>query len=257
MTVSVAPRAIYLRCSLKVGVRAGQNTDPTYFSDPLNFTVAEITPPAQENEELISNMISDYGSALASVPKPTEAAKVKLEFDTIPPQLLATVLGADLSEVTQSTGAVADEAITPVLGAWVKLDNQHIAAHDTGTEIVAETSGDVTIASSHYEVDLVNGMFKALDATGATVAKISYHKAARTFEQYLAGQAKSTYVQLEGEATEKVSGKSGRLIIWCASLSPSGPVDPVKGGYFKGTLEGTLVMPTGKSSPWTWELVTA
>lgn len=256
MTIAKTPRSVYLRCELKAGIRPGQNTAPPYFTDPMNFTLAEITAPTQENEELLSNMTSTFGAALASVPKPTAAAKIKLEFDTLTPDMLATVLGADLSEVTQSIGAVVDEAITPVEGVWILLANKYIAPHGTGTEIVAETSGDVTIASTHYEVDLVNGLFKALDATGATVAKLSYHKAARTWEQYQAGQAKSAYVQLMGTATEKVSGQDGRLDIWCASLAPSGSVDPVKGGYFKGVLEGTLVMPTGKTSPWAWEVVT-
>jgi len=256
MTISAASRSIYLRCELKVGLRPGQNTPPASFSDPLNFTLAEITAPAQENEELLSNMAATFGTALASVPKPTAPAKIKLEFDTLTPDLLAMVLGADVSEETQAAGAVADEAITPMVGRWVPLAHKYLAAHGTGTEIVAETSGDVVVDATHYEVDLTNGLFKALDATGATVAKISYHKAARTWENYAAGKAKSAYVQLSGSAKEEVSGDVGTLDIWCASLAPSGSVDPVKGGYFKGVLEGTLVVPAGKTSPWNWQVVT-
>lgn len=257
MTLSVTPAGRFIRCSLKAGVRSGKDAAPSSYSDRFNALKAEITPPAQEFTDQLSNMIEDFGSALNSVSVPTEAAKISLEFDTMPPWLLALVLGADVSEATQTAGAVPDEAITPILGAWVKLANAHIAPHGTGTEIVAETSGDVVIASSHYEIDHVSGMLKATSATGMTIAKISYYKAARTWEQYLAGSAKSQYIEIQGTARDQVTGKDGRLIIWCASLSPSGAVDPVAGGYFKGALEGTLVIPTGKSSAWEFHATTA
>lgn len=267
MALSKANKAVFLNCELKVGIRAGQDSAPSYFHDPVNFTSIEITPPVQESIERLSNMTSNYGSALSTVPKPTEAAKVKLTFNDFPPQLLAVVLGADLSEVTQTTAAVPDEAVTPVLGAWVRLANKYIAPHGTGTEIVAETSGDSTIAhgsgasvtngvftTEHYAVDLVNGMFKAITSTGATVAKISYHKAAKTVERYEAGQAKSAYLQMSGTATEKISNANGSLDLWCASVSPSGALELMAGDYFAGVLEGTLVVPAGQSTPWRWEV---
>jgi hypothetical protein len=258
MSLSVAPKSIYVNVELKAGVRTDQNTAPASFADPQNFTVGEITSPVQEFEKLISNMTSSLGAALASVPKTTEPAKIKLEFDTMTPEFLALVLGADVSEITQAAAPVALDTVTTVLGKWVQLDNKYLAAHDTGTEIALVTSSDVAVASTKYEIDLVNGMIKATasEAVG-TGMKLSYSKSAQTWEQYLAGLAKTAYVQLTGTATERVSGKVGRLDIWCASLAPSGSVDPIKGGYFKGVLEGDLIMPSGKSSPWAWEVVTA
>ena len=257
MTISVAPRAHYINAELKAGIRAGQNTAPVTYSDPQNFTLCEITAPVQESERLLSNMTSTYGSALASVSKATEAAKIKLEFDTMTPTFLALVLGADVSEVVQASDAVALDTVTTVLDQWVKLSNQYITAHGTGTEIALTTSLDVAVVSTKYEIDLVNGMIKAIhsDAVG-TDMKLSYTKSARTWEQYLAGQAKSAYVALMGAATERVSGNVGRLVIHCASLSVSGTVDPIVGGFFTGTLEGDLIVPSGESSPWLWEMVT-
>jgi hypothetical protein len=258
MALSVAPKSVYLNCELKVGIRANQNTAPTAFSDPQNFTIGELTAPKQEFEQNLSNMTSTLGAALASVSKPTEPAKLKLEFTTLTPEILAICLGADVSEVVQASLAVTTDTVTTVLGMWVPLANQYLTAHGTGTEIVVKTSADVTVASTKYEVDLVNGMIKATHADAVGVGmKISYTKSARTWERYLAGLAKSTYLQLSGTATEKVSNQTGRLDIWCASLAPSGTVDPIKGGYFTGALEGDLIMPTGKTSPWQFELVTA
>lgn len=251
MAIPVASRAVYLRCEFKFGVWSG-DTAPTQFYDPINFTKLEIASQTQEFEQLISNMESTYGQTLASVAKPTEVASLAAEADYMPPYLFGLLLGADITELSQSSGAVADEAITPAVGLWVPLANQYIAPHDTGTEIVAETSGDVVIASTHYTIDHINGLFKALDSTGATVAKISYHKAARTGEIYKGGQAKSAYLKLVGTGTEKVSQKRCRLLVHKVSLAASAAFDPVAGGYVKGSFAGDLLTPTGETSPWTY-----
>lgn len=252
MALAVAPRAIYLRCEMKVGIWSG-DTAPTQYSDPLNFTKIELTAPTQEKEELISNMTSNFGSPLDSQNKPTEGASASLEFNTFTPQMLATVLGADVTEGTQTTGTVADEVITTALGVWVPLANGHLASFTS-----LETSSDALIEATKYEVDLVLGMIKAVHADAVGVGmKATYVKADRTWESYAAGQAKSVYVHLVGQATDQVSGKVGRLDVWKASLAPSGAVDPVVGGYFTGALEGTLIAPAGRASPWQWQAVTA
>lgn len=252
MAVPVASRAIYLRCEFKIGVWAG-DTPPTSYYDPVNFTKLEITSQVQEFEQLLSNMESSAGETLASVAKTAEAAKLAAEADYMPPYLFSLLLGADLTELAQTTSAVTDEAITPALGLWVPLANKYIAAHGTGTEIVAETSGDVTVASSHYQIDLINGLFKALDSTGMTVSKLSYHPATRAGEIYKGGKAKSAYLKLVGTGTEKVSQKRARLVVHKASLAPSGTFDPVAGGYVKGAFAGDILTPTGETSPWQYE----
>lgn len=257
MTLSVAPRAVYLRCSLHVGIWDGLSWPATY-SDPLNFTKAELTAPAQEKEELISNMIESYGSAIDSQNKPTESAQGAFEFSTMTPDMMAITLGADVTEGTQAAGVVALDTVTTVLGLWVPLANSHLAAHGTGTEIALKTSADVAVLAAKYEIDLVLGMIKAIhaDAVG-TGMKLSYSKANRTWEDYAAGQAKSVYVHLKGRAYDGATQKMGTLNIWRASLAPSSALDPVAGGYFNAALAGSLIAPAGKSSPWNWQPVTA
>ncbi len=252
MALAVASRAIYLRCEFKFGVWSG-DVAPTNYYDPVNFTKLEITSQAQEFEQLLSNMESSAGETLASVAKTAEAAKLAAEADYMPPYLFGLLLGADITELSQTTSAVADEAITPALGLWVPLANRYIAPHDTGTEIVAETSGDVVVASTHYSIDHINGLFKALDATGMTVAKISYHPATRTGEIYKGGKAKSAYLKLVGTGTEKITQKRCRLVIHKASLAASGTFDPVAGGYVKGAFAGDLLTPSTETSPWQYE----
>jgi hypothetical protein len=252
MTIAVASRATYLRCEFKFGVWSG-DTAPTSFYDPVNFTKLEITSQKQAFEQLISNMESSAGETLASVAKTAEAAKLSAESDFMPPYLFGLLLGSDITELSQTTSAVADEAITPALGLWVPLAHKYISAHGTGTEIAAKTSADGAVDSSHYAIDLINGLFKALDATGMTVAKLSYHPATRAGEIYKGGKAKSAYLKLVGTGTEKVSQKRCRLVVHKASLAPSGTFDPVAGGYVKGTFAGDILTPTGETSPWQYE----
>lgn len=248
MTIPVASRATYLQCAFKFGLWNG-DTAPTQYYDPANFTKMEITGIKQESDDLVSNIEGTVGENLASVNKPTDAAQLSAEADFMPPALFALLIGSDTpTELNQLTSAVTDEAVTPAIGLWVPLANQWIET----SGFVAKTSGDVTITSDHYEVDYVNGLFKASDATGATVAKVSYTKSTRTGEIYKGGKAKSAYVRLVGTATEKVSQKRGSLIIHKASLAADATFDPVSGGYLKGAFSGKLLTPPGETSPWTF-----
>jgi len=253
MTVAVASKSLYLNCAIKFGFWSG-DTAPTQFYDQVNWTKLELTSQKQESDDLLSNMEGSAGELLASVNKTTEAGWLWAEADYMPPALYSVLLGATLSEVTQTTAAITAEAITPAVGLWVPLANKYIAAHGTGTEIVAKTSGDVVVASTHYEVDLVNGLFKALDATGATAAKLDYHTTTRSIENYAAGKAVSNYVMLVGSATEKVSMKRGRIVVYKANLAGSAAFNPVTGTYVKGSFAGKMLTPSGYASPWLFQV---
>jgi hypothetical protein len=248
MTIAVAPRAIYLNCAFKIGFWSG-DTAPTQFYDPCNFTKLEITSQTQEADSLISNIEGTVGETLASVQKSTNPASLSAEADYMPPKMFGLLLGADITELSQTTAGVTDEAITPVLGLWVPLANKYIET----TGISAKTSADAAVAATHYEVDHVNGLFKALTATGVTVAKLSYTKSTRTGEIYKGGKAKSEYLKFMGTGTEKVTQKRCRLVIHKASLAASGAFDPVTGTYVKGAFAGDLLTPSTETSPWQYE----
>ncbi|AHF05419.1 hypothetical protein MARPU_05790 [Marichromatium purpuratum 984] len=249
-----APRAIYLRCEVKAGLWDGL-TWPTQYSDPLNFTKIELTAPTQEKEELISNMTGNYGAALDSQQKPTDSATATLEFNTMTDVMLGLVLGADVSPGEQAQSTITDESVDTALGVWVPLAHGYI---DSEQSISLKTGADVAVEPSKYEIDTTNGMIKALhaDAVG-TGMKLSYTARAESWTAFAAGQAKSAYVHLIGSATDMVTGKTGRLNIWRAALAPGGAVDPVAGGYFAGSLAGSLIAPTGKASPWEWQALSA
>ncbi len=245
MTLPVTNHGFYLNCSFKVGIRVG-DAEPVNYYDPLNLTKLELTGQTQESDDLPSNIEGSVGELLESVNKPTESAKLSAECNYMPPWLWAVLLGADISEYAQTTGAVTDEAIAVVNGLWTKLANQFIET----TGIVCKTSGDVVVAATHYEIDPVLGMIKGLSATAATITKITYTKSTRSGVQYDAGKAKSTYVKLVGSATEKTKNVRGTLVIHKVNLVPASTFDPVTGTYVSGTLSGKMITPTGLASPW-------
>ncbi|MBZ4194217.1 MAG: hypothetical protein LAE24_07920 [Candidatus Contendobacter sp.] len=251
MTIAVASRALFLKCEFKIGFWSG-DVAPTSYYDPVNWTKLEIASQTQKFEQLISNMESSAGETLASVASTDKAAALTAEADYMPPILFGLLLGADITELAQSGATITTELITPVLGMWVPLANKYLSAHGTGTEIVAVTSADVAVANTHYAIDTINGLFKALTATGATVGKLSYKTATRPGEIYKGGKAKSAYVKLVGTGTEKISQRRCSIVVHKASLAASGNFDPVAGGYVKGAFAGDLLTPSTETSPWSY-----
>ncbi len=250
MTLAVAPRSTYLNCAFKIGFWSG-DTPPAQFYDPCNFTKLEISSQTQESDPLISNIEGSVGETLASVQKSTAPASLAAEADYMPPVMFGLLLGADITELSQTTAGVTDEAITPALGLWVPFTSGNKYIETTGFS--AKTSADAAVAATHYEVDHINGLFKALTATGVTVAKISYTKSTRTGEIYKGGKAKSENIKFLGTGTDKANQRRCRLVLHKVNLAASGVFDPVTGTYVKGAFAGNMLTPSGESSPWQYE----
>lgn len=241
-----APRPVFLRCSLRIGIWDGL-TPPTQYSDRINFTSVELTVPEQETVESRSNMIEDYGTVLDAQNLPTEGGSVAMEFEGFTPDLLRIVLGADLTSGSQTATPVIGEAITTVLDLWVPLANQHL---DDAVQPSLDIGGAVT--ADKYEVDYVAGFVKAIHADAVGTGTIGYTPSAVSWDSYDGGQAKDNYLQLIGKAQDKFTGKIGTLNIRKANLAPSSPFNPVDGSYLNGALEGKLIKPDGAPSPWSW-----
>lgn len=250
MALSVASRAVYLNCAFKPGFWNG-DVAPTSFYDPINFTKLEITGQVQETDRLISNMEGTSGEALAVINKPTDPAKLSAEADYMSPLMLSLLLGSDVTEVTQVTGPVVDEAVTLAVGVWVPIANRYIET----SGITLKTAGDVVVSATNYAVDTVSGLVKALNSTGATGTKLSYTKSARVSETHKAGKAKSSYLMLVGTGTDKVQQRRVRLVIHKAALAAGAAFDVVAGGFLKGTFAGDLLTPPTETSPWQMEFL--
>jgi hypothetical protein len=252
---------IFTQFEGRIGIWSGL-TPPTSYSDFVNFESIKITAPEQEVKKLISRMTSTAGTALDSQNVATDkVATVEIESSTFTPGMLEMMLGATVSEVVQTSGAVTDEAITTQLNVWVPLANQGIEASGIDLEIPDNTN----VSSDKFQIDLELGLLKAIHADAVGTGVISYTKRGQTIEQYAAGLAKTTYVHLTGQATEKVTGLIGPVDIWRASLASAGAFDPVAAGgeYLKGVLKGDLITPSVAirgaipTSPWRWGRRTA
>jgi hypothetical protein len=231
---------INLRATMRFGFWSG-DTPPTQFYDKINFTQLQLTPPALEEEILQGNTEADYGEALSTVMNTPEDARPAFsgQFNRAPRALWKAGMGADLGTLAQTGATVTDEAVTLVEGLWVPLANRYLSSFT-----LLETSGDVEIDAANYEVDLVNGMIKALNATGATGAKATYVTATLADQPiYAAGQAKDVRIMLIGSTTNKANDTRGSLIIYKASVRPSGSWDVVAGGFLVGALDGSCETP--------------
>lgn len=244
-------RPMYVQCRLSYGLYVG-DVAPTTFLGPVNITKLELSSIKQEQERLISNMEGSWGEALASVAKPTDPGTISMEFNSMPKELLSLVIGADISALTQTNDTVTDEAVTTVLDTWVPLANKFL---DSATPMILETSPDTVIATTKYEVDYVAGMIRALHSDAVGVGKLATYKklAITAGESYAAGKAKSSYIKLYGVAVEKITGKSGLLTVYKASVASDSAYDWVKGGFASGTLTGDLITPVGVGSPYLFQ----
>ena len=246
-------RFFYLRAALKFGFWSG-NTAPTSFYGPANFTKMEITAPKQKMTRLLSNMDGTFGNLLDAQPSVSDPATLTCEFDSMTSDLLNLLIGAQSSSITQTTSAVASETIAPTeVGVWYQLANRFIAPNGTGTTIEFKDSTPATVANTHFEIDLVNGMYRAIDTDGLDAVKIAYHKATAGVERYDAGLTVNRSVMLIGSATELSSSKRCSLAIHKANLLPNGKIDIVGNNYLKGALDGDLLLPHGYDSPWRFE----
>jgi hypothetical protein len=243
-------RPIYLQCAMNYGIWSDVNTPPTTFQGPINITKLELTSITQEYDDLISNMDGSFGEALASVATPTDPAAISMEFNSMPKELLALVLGADQSALTQAATPVVDEAITTVLNVWVPLTKQFL--NSSVPLVMTDTASPPnTISTSHYSVDYVTGMVMATNVAAVGNMEVDYTpRALAASETYKAGKAKSSYLKMVGHATEKVSGHRGILIVHQALVSNSSAYDWVAGSYASGTLEGKLITPGTEDSPY-------
>lgn len=259
MTIAVAQaKKIYLNFEGRIGIWDGE-TPPAYYSDFINFETITINAPEQEEAKLISRMTSSYGTALDSQNVASDAvANIEIEATTFTPAMLEIMLGGTVTEITQGTTPVVDELIDLALNVWVPC-----ASRGIGT-VSLKTSADAAVDAEKYAVDTELGLVKALhaDAVG-TGLKLSYTPVAITWEKYESGLAKTSYVHIMGQATEKVSNKIGILDCWRASLKSSSAFNPVGGEHLKGALAGDLITPSVAvmgavpTAPWTWRLRTA
>ncbi len=216
---------------------------------PINVTKLEFTPPTTEEKNRISNKKANFGQALDSVQVAKDPAKLAITWDTATKNLLADAVGGKSSAYSQGVITFTDEAITLTEDGYVELDNQNI---DTATWTVEKASDGTTVLTEgvDYEVNREMGLIKALNTNGAVAVLVTGKTKAVTGTR-IAGATEITKprrVLVDGinlATNEKV-----RVTAHQVTFSATGATDLMSGEFIEGELEGTLVTPSGKDSPW-------
>jgi len=121
---------------------------------PINTTSLQITPPAVNTINRISQQRSSYGQSLDSVNLPSAPAELQVSFDSLPAYMLAEALGGRLTEKAVPTAEAAifsalDEkkvTVDLLVDEWVETGYLYL----TGVEIDNEVEGETFIVDNEH-----------------------------------------------------------------------------------------------------------
>lgn len=225
----------------------------TEFAGPINVSRLELTPPQPESVNRTSFERDTYGQVLDSVNLPGEAPRIAMDFDSLPSDLLADALAGTVQDFSNSVETVTGEAVTLINGLWLKLPNSHV---DTSTIVVTTDVGaTVLVQGTDYQVESATGLIRALNDTAAVAVTIDYDTLAASGNRVLGATEISKKRQIIMDGKNLVTGKTAAVTVWSAAFSATQALDLMSREFITGTLEGTMVTPEGKTSPYEIDFV--
>ena len=225
----------------------------TEFAGPINVSRLELTPPQPESVNRTSFERDTYGQVLDSVNLPGEAPRVAMDFDSLPSSLLADALAGTMEDFTNTVQTVTGEAMTLIDGLWLKLPNSHIDL--TSVVVTTSVGSTVLVRGTDYEVESASGLIRALNATGAVAVTVDYDTLANSGNRVLGATEISKKRQIIMDGKNLVTGKTASVTVWSAAFSATQALDLMSREFITGTLEGTMVTPEGKTSPYEIDFV--
>lgn len=217
--------------------------------DPLGADRFAITPQSEVREKM-SKRSENYGQAVASVviPQPTQIAITLSALDT---EALAMQFQGVLTAYTQAAGSVTDEDVVARLDKWVPLSKRNLT--DTGLA-VKNADGSVTYAlGDDYVADYARGEIKALtagDITAGQALKVDYTVLALSGDRVRGGVQPQVRVRGVFEGVNMVDRSPLRVEFYEAVLRSTNEFDFLADDFNGIQLEGTLVIPAGKTEPY-------
>lgn len=219
---------------------------------PINVTKFAIKNEA-ETKTRTSKRKASYGNALdtVNIPKPAE---VSIDFDDQPSELLAALLMGDVEALNQGAGTLTDAPITlPTKHRWVELGKTNIA--DAGLDVTDTTPTALTLGID-YEINYAAGLIRALpggamDAGGDILVTATY--VAVTGERIKGGTRSQIKAKIKLDGRNLTNGKSVKLDVPQASLSPTSELDFMASEFVSGSLGGTINLVEGKTEPFTYD----
>ena len=205
-----------------------------------------------------------YGQVIATVSL-KQPAKLKMTLQEVDPQALAVALLGTAGALTQTgatVGSGSPTAITLIPDRWVQLPHVNITPHDGSTSpIVIATAAEtpVSVPLTDVELDTRLGLVKYIGTTltAATACTMTY-KYGNVSGTRISGSVKPTVrmrILLDGK--NLVNGEDIRLLIDEATLTPASPIDFAAEDWSQIEFEGELTTLTGKTSPYTVDVIPA
>ncbi len=218
---------------------------------PINTTKFTIKSEA-ETKSRTSKKKASYGQSLDTVTLPKPVA-VDFEFDDQPSELIAALLMGESSALNTGAGSLTDKAITlPANNLWADIGFNNIEA----TGLVVKDGATPLVLGTDFEVNYAAGLIRALPS-GAVAAG----KAVTITATYLAvsgtrikgGVRSQLKARIKLDGTNLTNGKSVKLNIPQASLSPTSEIDFMASEFVSGALGGTIDLVSGATEPFTYD----
>jgi hypothetical protein len=182
-----------------------------------------------------------------------------LQLLEMPLAILASVLRADLVNISVTAGSVTDDPVTVVdLVKPFQLDHRYILATPTP---VVKIGVATLVAGTDYKLDRRRGLLTPVEggalaaaitaAAGAGAAVLmSYTYPAVDASRFLGGALPSQKFYITGDMQDRISAEYGELEVFEANLGVDGEIDWLSAEPLQPTLTGPLLVPTGAPAPY-------
>ncbi len=224
---------------------------------PLNAQTVAVTRPEPDAKERISKMKETEGQLLDGMyqGKPSE---IDIIIDDVPGEIMAMVFSGNVTDVSEGSGSVTDEAVSLIPGRWTRLAHRNLATSGIVLATVAAPSTPLT-PDVDYEINHAMGMVKAIEGgaiSATTPGLIDYTYAAVTGVRANSEQRSFVKAQVLVDGKNKTNGKQAVFEAYEAALYNKSKVDFVAGTYVNANLAGKMRTPSGKSEPYYYEELT-
>ena len=135
----------------------------------------------------------------------------------------------------------------------MKLPLSHI---DASSIVVTDPVGPtVLVRGDDYQIEAVTGLIRALNDTAAVAVTVDYDTLAAKGNRVLGATEISKKRQVIMDGVNLVTGKPAAVTVWAATFSATQAMDLMSREFVSGTLEGTMITPEGKTSPYEIDFV--
>jgi hypothetical protein len=214
--------------------------------DTMDADKFEITPDSDIKEKTTKSRAA-YGQAIATViiGKPT---KIAITISAASKDAMALQFQGVVREDSQGAGAIADTVIAK-LDKWVKLSMRNVV--EAGFAVKDTTGTTTYVKGTDYAVNYLTGEIKPL-STGAISTGDELHVTG-TAQAYNAttivgGVRPQIRVRAVFEGINKVNGQEIECEAWEAVMATKKGFDFLASDFAGFDLEGTLVVPPGKTN---------